>query len=94
MTMVKDKKKVVASKAEKLEDRIAPAMIGGDVSSTLAEIPTDTGASALDGGAPPPPPPADVPPPPPPVDAPPPPPPVDAPPPPPPLRVPPPPPPP
>ncbi|MBF0182548.1 MAG: hypothetical protein HQM03_21230, partial [Magnetococcales bacterium] len=36
----KNKKKVSAKKIELLEDRIAPAMIGGDLATVAADLPT------------------------------------------------------
>ncbi|MEO5333546.1 MAG: hypothetical protein H7839_16155, partial [Magnetococcus sp. YQC-5] len=47
----KQKKKVGHQKAEQLEDRIAPAMIGGDFASVAADMPP------MNYDAPPPPPP-------------------------------------
>ncbi|MBF0127364.1 MAG: hypothetical protein HQM02_09160, partial [Magnetococcales bacterium] len=38
----KKKKKVGSQKVEQLEDRIAPAMIGGDLASAAADFPPPT----------------------------------------------------
>ncbi|MBF0427079.1 MAG: hypothetical protein HQL66_14800 [Magnetococcales bacterium] len=47
MTATRDRKHVASSTIEKLEDRIAPAIIGGGVGSTLLDALADHGADTL-----------------------------------------------